>query len=847
MSNPGDDGAAREAISRDVRAEDESPGLTRAEAAARLRAVGPNALPVPKRASFALRLARQLKSALIYLLLFALGLDVAVWFYGGRRGAPVEALAILAVLALNAGLGVLQEYRSERALDELGKLASPLAWVRRDGVLEQVPAVTLVPGDRVRLEAGDRVPADGLALRPDALGVDESTLTGEALPVAKHDGAELNSGTLVVSGRSDFVVTTTGTASTMGRLAESLALITASKTPLEARVDALGRRLARYVAFLSVLLVCAGIVVEGPEHLPAVLIFAVAFAVAIVPESMPAMMTLSLALGVERMARRNAVIRRLAAVEALGAVTVIASDKTGTLTSNHIVVERLVSPDEGEALLAIALANDAEHARGAGDPLERGLLEYVTERGADVSALRAANPRVASEPFDSRTRTMCVTVERAGGGLKRYVKGAAEVVLASSALGENSRREWETLAESEAKRGFKVLGLAVGDGRDDARLEFLGLVSLWDAPRPDALCAVRAAQSAGIRVLMLTGDHPETARSIGERVGIESDRVLTGAELETLDDAALRDALARGRIFSRLLPGHKLRIIEALQAQGEVVAMTGDGLNDAPALKKADIGIAMGQRGSEVAREVADVVLLDDRFSTIIAAIEEGRVIYRNIMNFVRYTSSSNVALTLLVLGGAIGSVFLGLENALGGVLLPLTALQVLWINFLGDGPPALALAVDRGPSVMRERPLPASSTLLDKTTLRFILIDGGFKGAVGLGLLALLPALGTSMSATATAVFLYESLAKVLSAYPARRLGAASEPNAWLHLSIASGSGLAVFCIAFGPLRRTLELAAFAPTALWPLAGAIALTVASGELTARALKARGLSAPTAG
>jgi Ca2+-transporting ATPase len=821
-------------------------GLTRAEAARRLESFGPNALPAPERASFPARLGRQLKSALIYLLLFALGLDVAVWVHEGRHGAPVEALAILAVLVLNAGLGVLQEYRSERALDQLDELASPHAWVRRDGALEQVPAVTLVPGDLVRLEAGDRVPADGVALRPDALGIDESTLTGEALPVDKSDGAELHSGTLVVSGRSELVVTATGPASTMGRLAQSLTRIAASKTPLEGRVDALGRRLARYVGLLSTALVLAGILSEGLGRLPAVLMFAVAFAVAIVPESMPAMMTLSLALGVERMARRNAVVRRLAAVEALGSVTVIASDKTGTLTSNRIVVERLRSHDETEAVLALALANDADHARGAGDPLERGLLEYVTARGADVPALRAANPRVASEPFDSRTRMMSVTVERAGGELRRYVKGAAEVVLAACAMDARARAAQRDLADAEAKRGFKVLGLATGPGKHGAKLEFLGLISLWDAPRPDALAAVRSAEAAGIRVLMLTGDHPETARGIAERVGIAKARVLTGAELDALDGEGLAAALAEVRIFSRLLPEHKLRIVEALQTRGEVVAMTGDGLNDAPALKKADIGIAMGQRGSEVAREVSDVVLLDDRFSTIVAAVEEGRVIYRNIVNFVRFTSSSNVALAILVLGGAFGSMFLGLRTAQGGVLLPLTALQVLWINFLGDGPPALALAVDRGPSVMREPPVARASPLLDATTLRFILVDGGFKGAVGLGLLVLLPALGTSVEGTATAVFLYESLAKLLSAYPARKLGAPAVSNVWLHLAIGTGVALAALCVWFAPLQRTLALAGFERSAAWPLCAAALVTLASGELTARALKARRICAPSA-
>jgi Ca2+-transporting ATPase len=810
--------------------------LTHAEAAARLGAFGANALPAPARPHFLTRLLRQFKSALIYLLLLALALDLVGWLYEGAHGSPIEALAIFAVLALNAGLGVLEEYRSENALDALERLASPQVWVRRDGALERVPAATLVPGDLVRLEAGDRVPADGTAFATESLSTDESLLTGESLPVDKADCSELFSGTLVMTGRAELLVARTGAKSTMGRLAGSLAGIRSGKTPLEARIDDFGRELARYVGLLSLGLVALGVAVEGMAHFSAVLMFGVAFAVAIVPESMPAMMTLSLAFGVERMAKKNAVVRRLAAVEALGSVTVIASDKTGTLTSNHIVVDGLYSEREDEALLALALANDADHARDAGDPLERGLVEYAQKRGADVNALRAAHPRVSSRPFDGRRRYMRVTVST-GDKLESYWKGASEVVLGRSNLTPDARRAWHDRAETHARNGFKVLGLAKGGADAESGLEFLGLVTLWDAPRPEALAAVRAAGAAGIVVFMVTGDHPATARAIGERVGIGSEQVLTGAELDTLDDAGLTRALASVRIFSRLLPEHKLRIVKALQARGEVVAMTGDGLNDAPALKQANVGVAMGQRGSEVAREVADVVLLDDQFSTIVAAVEEGRIIYQNIVNFIRFTSSSNVALMLLVLGGAFGSMFLDLRRETGTLLLPLTALQVLWINFLGDGPPALALALDRSRTVMTRPPRRADERLLDGRTLRFVLTDGGFKGAIGLALLVVLPRLGTSLAGTAAAVFLYESIAKLVSAYPARRIGGAQESNPWLHRAIGAGVGLAALCVVFEPLRRTLGLAPFEKSALVPLALAVALTLSSSELVARALR----------
>jgi len=812
-------------------------GLTGSEAQSRLAATGPNALPEARRPSFFARLARQFQNALIYLLLLALAFDAAAWIYEGAHGAPVEALAILAVLMLNAGLGVVQEYRSERALDELKMLGSPRVWVLRDGELTRIETREVVPGDVVRLEAGDRVPADGEAALAEALAVDESLLTGESLPVDKADGGELHSGTVVLRGRADLVVTRTGPRSTMGKLAGSLAGIETTKTPLEARIDQLGSSIARVVGALSLLLVVGGVATQGVSHFPSVVMFAVAFGVAVVPESMPAMMTLALAFGVQRMARRRAVVRRLSAVEALGSVTVIASDKTGTLTSNQIVVEALHAVDEEEALLALALANDADHGHEAGDPLDRALVTYARGRGADVPALRNAYPRLASRPFDSRWKYMRVSVMGPAGERRSYVKGAVEVVLERSALDDGARRDWLERADAMARGGFKVLGLARGEHDAETELAFLGLVTLWDPPRPEVRDAVRAAQDAGISVLMVTGDHPETARAIGERVGIESTRVLTGADVEKLSEQELLTAMDDVRIFSRLLPEHKLRIVEALQSRGEVVAMTGDGLNDAPALKRADVGVAMRERGSEVAREVADVVLLDDNFSTIVAAIEEGRVIYENIMNFIRYTFSSNVALMLLVLGGALGSLLVGLRQENGALLLPLTALQVLWINFLGDGPPALALSVDRNPGVMRFPPRPRASSLLDANAVKFILVDGGFKGAVGLALLVLLPHLGVGLPQTAALVFLYESTAKVLSAYPARKIGPSPQMNLPLHLSIAAGVVLAFLCVLVEPLRVTLRLAPLGPQHAWPLALATFVTVTSGELLARAIR----------
>ena len=419
------------------------------------------------------------------------------------------------------------------------------------------------------------------------------------------------------------------------------------------------------------------------------------------------------------------------------------------------------------------------------------------------------------------------------------MKGAIEVVLDQTTLSGRKRAEWQQKADAEAARGFKVLGLASGAGDSESGLTFLGFVTLWDAPRPEAERAVRAAEDAGIRVIMITGDHPTTAKAIGERVGIRSPRSLTGSELDRMSPAELETALTSVRVFSRMLPEHKLRIVEALQARGEVVAMTGDGLNDAPALKRADIGVAMGLRGSDVAREVADVVLLDDNFATIVTAIEEGRVIYENLQNFIRFTFSSNVALLLLVLGGAIGSILVGLTTAKGELLLPLTALQILWINFLGDGPPALALAADRSPGVMKLAPRPPRSPLLDGAALRFILIDGAFKGVVGLALLVVMPAFGVGLAATATSVFLYESVAKLVSAYPARKIGAKPNMNPWLHLAIGSGLVLGLLCILLAPLRGVLGLSVLDARASAFVALAIVTTWISGEILVRALRGK--------
>ncbi len=552
-------------------------GLSTAEAQSRLEQFGLNALPEKPPTPLWRRFARQFQSPIIYILLAALVIDLVIWVIEGAHGWPVESVAIAFILLLNAGLGVYQEGKAEAALAHLKAMATALVWVMRDGKLVHLPSTELVPGDLVRIEAGDRVPADGALLEGQGMMADESILTGESVPVDKAVGDESFSGTLLVRGKGYLEVSRTGTESTMGRLAVMIGGIEAGKTPLEQRMEVFGNQVAMAILALSVLIALAGLYVEGIARIGHVLLFAVALAVAAVPEGLPAVLTLTLALGVERMAKRLAVVRRLSAVEALGSVTVIATDKTGTLTENRMFVRDVDTPDRTRALRAMTLANDAEVDTGAGDPLELALLEYAGAQGADVAQLNASHPRRDTLPFDSEYKFMRVTVDE-GGRPVSYLKGAPEVLIARADLSAAERRSWEEKAEKYAGEGFRVLALAWREGQGDDRLELLGLVLMWDPPRPEVAEAIRRAREAGIRVLMITGDHPATARAIALEVGIEAGRVITGEEFETLSGEALQSAVREVGVFARVAPEHKLRLVESLKESGEIVAMTGDGV-----------------------------------------------------------------------------------------------------------------------------------------------------------------------------------------------------------------------------------------------------------------------------
>jgi Ca2+-transporting ATPase len=780
-----------------------------------------------------------MQSPLINILLFALAVNTGIWAFRGEDSWPVETFAIAVILILNAGLGVYQEGKAEAALARLKALAGSMVWVSRDGQLQRLPATELVPGDVIRSDIGDRIPADGTLLEGQGIMVDESILTGESVPVDKAANEEIFGGTLFVRGTGYIELTRTGAGSAMGRIAAMIGGIQAEKTPLERRMEVFGGHVAKAVFALAAAVTAGGVLVEGWARIGHSFLFAVALAVAAVPEGMPAVLTLTLALGVERMSKRKAVVRRLSAVEALGSITVVATDKTGTLTENRMTVKRVDSPDPERALLAMVLANEAEAGSAAGNPLEVALIEYAAAHGQDVNQARAANPRRSSLPFDSSHKFMRVTVDERGGAVS-YLKGAPEIVLARCNLSESERNQWTAKAEGYAREGFRLLALGWAEGETDTGLTFLGLVLIWDPPRVEVPNAIRQAQEAGIRVIMITGDHPATALAAAQAIGMPSGGVLTGRDLEETSPTALRDAVNNVNIFARVTPEHKLKIVEALKDNGDVVAVTGDGVNDAPALKRADVGVAMGQRGSDVSREVASLVLLDDNFTSIVAAIEEGRGIYENIQKFIRFLFSTNLALILLVAGGMIGAYFMKIFDETGGLLLPLTALQLLWINIITNGPPALALAFDRNPDVMERKPRAPTAPLLDRESVRFVILTGVFKALMGCLFLIVFLHFGYSSLEARSALFCYEPLAQLAFVYPSRRISSGRPPgNLALHMIVGLEMMLQISTVLVPGLRSVLGLHSLDGRAFAIVAIAFVISWTGAEVIGRISAAR--------
>jgi Ca2+-transporting ATPase len=779
-------------------------GLSETEARARLEQHGPNELTAEAPVPAWRRLLAQFQDVLVILLLVATAISAALWLYEHDAPLPYEAIAIFAVVVLNAAMGYVQESRAEAAVAALRAMSAATATVIRDGERRSVPAAALVPGDVMLVEEGDTIPADGRLIESAALQIAEAALTGESLPVTKDTAAldgevalgdRVNmvfSGTSATYGHGAAVVTATGMRTEMGRIAGLLRETHDEGTPLQRELDRTGKLLGGIVVAIAVVMVATILLVENVRGLAAVfdaLILGVALAVAAVPEGLPAVVTAVLSIGVQRMARRSAIVRRLAAVETLGSATVIASDKTGTLTKNEMTVRVVVTasgrvefagsgyapvgdvrrsdagPIDGslrvELERALAVADRANNAvlrerdgvwTIEGDPTEGALLVAARKAGLRPEALDERLPRIGEVPFSSERKLMSTIHHHAveDKGIV-FTKGAPDVLLprcAFEVVGEGRRRltperRSQILAVNEALAGeaLRTLGVAARWLPDDAlqpgeggslehveqNLVFAGLIGMIDPPRAEARDAVHRARRAGIRPLMITGDHPRTAAVIARELGIAEDgRAMTGGELEALSPERRVETVSAVSVYARVNPEHKLRIIEALRGRGAIVAMTGDGVNDAPALKKADIGIAMGITGTDVSKEAADMVLADDNFASIVAAIEEGRAIFANIRKFLRYLLSSNIGEVLTMFFGVVLADQIGLVAEGDALVLPLLATQILWINMVTDGPPALALGVDPPDAdLMRQPPRPPGERVITPRMWRGIAFVG--------------------------------------------------------------------------------------------------------------------------
>ncbi len=843
-------------------------GLSRAEVTRRLERFGPNALArATGRSPLAIALA-QFKSLIVVLLVAATGVAFVL-------GEHVEAVAILAVIVLNAAVGFLTEWRAERALTALQKQSVPTAHVLRDGGKHEVPAAELVPGDVVFLDAGARVPADGRVVESVRLQVEEAALTGESVPVTKavdpvpdvaapvgdrRDMVYL--GTAVTDGRGRFLVTATGMRTEVGRIGTLIDEAGGRDTPLERKLTQLGHVLIGAVLVLCALIVLAGWA-RGHEFL-SMLKVGISLAIAAVPEGLTAVVTMTLAIGMQRMARMRALVRRLPAVETLGSTTVICTDKTGTLTKNEMTVQALhlggrlvevsgsgyattgefreggrvvdarADPHLALALRIGVLCSDAtlghvdEATTVLGDPTEGALLVAAVKAGMTKGDLEREFPRVGEVPFSSVSKRM-TTVHRGPGGKPiAYVKGAPGPTAEASDgvfTGDGVRpmtpegREG-ILANNEglAKQALRVLALAYKEVPEGYREEdlagglvFVGLVGMIDPLREEARGAIDRCRRAGIRTVMITGDQEATAAEIGRQLGLDRDpqgrplRTAHGRELAGLDDAGRQKIAAEVGVFARVSPEDKLRLVEALQAAGQVVAMTGDGVNDAPALKQADVGIAMGIKGTEVAKEAAAMVITDDNFATIVRAVEQGRVVYANILRFVHYLFSCNLAEILVV--------FVAL---MAGWPLPLVALQILWLNMITDVFPALALALEPSdPDVMASPPRDPQESLMNRPFVGLIAWQGAVLSAATLLAFHLgmrwYGAEGEGLRRATTLSFMTLALAQVFHAFNARSpdrtaFTARLFTNGWLWGAVATCVLLQLAAVYVPVLQRVLH-----------------------------------------
>ena len=756
---------------------DVSTGLSSNDASVRLESYGLNQLAEAKRRPALLRFLDQFRDVLILILL---GAAVVSFVVSRELKTP---LVVLVVVLLNSFIGFIQEQRADASLNALKKMLASNTRVRRDGKTLSVPSGEVVPGDVVLVEAGDRVPADGRIAVAVNLEIDESALTGESQPAAKSNDvvarAEAALGdricmaymnTTVTRGRAELIVTSTGMSTEIGRIAGLLRATEIEQSPLQRQLEGLAHSLAKLSAVIVAAVVAIGL--WRGDGISDILNLAVALAVATIPEGLPAVTAVTLAIGVATMAKQNAIVKRLSSVETLGCTSVICSDKTGTLTLNEMTARRLVSAGvelavsgegyspigeiSGErseapfalenALIGMALCSDAvvHEVEGewslVGDPTEGALVVLAMKGGVDVLGARSSHPRVAEVPFDSSLKFMAtfhrLATTSGNEVVRMFVKGAPDVILdrSSTVIGNGGAAlamvdaRGDLLAHNDrlAGEGMRVIAIAQRDFPLDAWTEFessgippvdlvgdlvlLSLVGIVDPPRPEAKLAIAEAKQAGIDVKMITGDHASTARAIGKELGLieGSATAVTGAELDTLSDDELDRRIDEVSVFARVAPEHKIRLVAALQRKNRVVAMTGDGVNDAPALKKSDIGVAMGITGTEVTKEAATMVLTDDNFATIVGAVKRGRAIYDNIVKFVRFQLSTTLGFALLFLAASITGIADGK---------PFAAIAVLWVNLIMDGPPAMALGLDRPDfGVMQRRPRPMSERILTKS-----------------------------------------------------------------------------------------------------------------------------------
>jgi len=818
--------------------ESQAEGLTTTEADRRLQHFGPNRLERVEPISAWRILVAQFASLVVVLLAVAAGVAFAL-------GDVLEAMAIAGVLAINTSIGFAVELRARRAMDALLRYEVPTATVLRDGRPQRLPSDRLVPGDVITLEEGDAVPADARLIGAVELRTVEASLTGESLPVDKAPEAlrdagallgdrapMLYTGTEVVTGRADAVVVHTGDETEIGRIGALITKVEAGKTPLEVHLDALGRRLVALTLGVAGFVTLLGVLRGAPVGL--MIETGIALAIAAVPEGLPVVATIALAVGLRRMARRQALVRRLVAVEALGAVTVVCTDKTGTLTAGEMTAVRVVTatraldvtgrgydvdgafeeegravdpadvPDLNDLLEAAALTSratlDAQGGAPIGDPTDAALSVLAGKGGVSLSELRARLPEVEEIPFSSERRSSA-TVHEGEDGRQMMVKGAPSVLLDRSRLSADGRAAFDARNAEMAAAGLRVIGLASGPASAQDGLTMLGLVGILDPPAEGVQETIATLRSAGIRTVMITGDQQATAEAVARMLHStrDGDSSMGGRELAACSDSDLADRIDRVGVFSRVSPEDKVRIVSALQHRGEVVAMIGDGVNDAAALKKADVGVAMGLRGTDVAKQTASIVLTDDRFRTISAAVEEGRVVYDNIRKFVFYLFSCNVAEVMVLLGAAVV-----------GLPVPLLPLQILWLNLVTDTFPALALAMEPAePEVMARPPRRPDQSILSRAFVRSI----GFYAALitVVTLVAYTWAMQTGGPDRAiTMAFMTLALAQLFHLGNARSRGPVLRParivaNPWALASVPLVLGLQLAAVYLEPLARLL------------------------------------------